>query len=397
MVRSEVSGGARIATLDGLRAVSIALVVFAHCCGTGLVPMNPCGHVAADLGVRTFFVTSGFLITTLLMRELRSQGRISLKRFFTRRCLRIFPAFYCYIAVLSLLAIVGVVALDAADLARAGTYTMNFRAERPWVVGHLWSLAVEEQFYLLWPLIIVLLGLRRAALAACAAIACAPLLRLAAWYFVPSARALTDQAFPCVFDTLAVGCCLAIVRDRLERSERYRAWQESRWFLPSCLASLCCLFVSRPWFELGVATTIANVSIALCIHWTVTHPARLLPRVLESRPLVWLGALSYPLYLWQQPFLNRHVASSFTAFPLNIALAISAAAVWYYVAEGRLVALRRTTTVMIVPAPIPFGDALVFSPSRTTAAATAPGARAYRDRSGESPGESTTGMPERGE
>ncbi len=365
MPRPDVSGTDRIAALDGLRAISILLVVGAHCCGTGLLPVNPCSHVAADLGVRSFFVISGFLITTLLMRELEQRGRLDLRRFFKRRCLRIFPAFYGYLAVLALLAVAGVVALDARDLLSAATYTMNFHSERPWLVGHLWSLAVEEQFYLLWPVVIVLLGLRRAAVVALAAIACAPLLRVAAWYLLPSTRALTDQAFPFVFDSLAVGCCLAIGRDRLERSPRYRAWQESRWFLPSCIGSLACLFATRPWFALGVATTIANISIALCIHWTVTHARHVGPRILETRGLVWLGALSYSLYLWQQPFLNRHVASPWTAFPLNLGLAVSAAAIWYYAAERRLIAMRKTHHRQIV-APAPLIDIPVRSRARTT-------------------------------
>jgi peptidoglycan/LPS O-acetylase OafA/YrhL len=359
---SEQDAPSRIPTLDGLRAVSILLVVYAHCCGTGLLPLNRAAHFAGDLGVRSFFVLSGFLITTLLMRELKEHGRISLRRFFARRSLRIFPALYCYVAVLALLAVVGVVALDGRDLANASTYTMNFRTERPWVIGHLWSLAVEEQFYFLWPLLFVLFGLGRAAVVACAAIACAPLLRVVAWYFVPSARGLTDQAFPFVFDTLAVGCGLAIVHERLERSARYRAWQASRWFLPSCLASIGCMFATRPWFALGVAPTLANVAIAMCVHWTVTHPRRAISRVLETRGFVWLGALSYPLYLWQQLFLNRHAASPLTAFPLNLALAIAASAAWYYVAERRLAAIRRAwrtrPTIAIVPVPtsVPLGE-----------------------------------------
>ncbi|MGH9888077.1 MAG: acyltransferase family protein, partial [bacterium] len=174
----------------------------AHTLGTGILPMTPVAHVFGDIGVRAFFVLSGFLITTLLLRERARDGTISLRGFYLRRALRIFPAFYAYLAVLIVLRAAGTIAPSNSDLAFAGTYTMNFHAERAWQVGHLWSLSVEEQFYLAWPLTLIVLGTRRALILALAAIAVAPLVRMVTWVSWPALRELTDQMFPCVFDAL---------------------------------------------------------------------------------------------------------------------------------------------------------------------------------------------------
>ena len=159
-----------IPALDGIRCVAISLVVLAHAAGTrnftGLeVALEPLGN----LGVRIFFVLSGFLISTLLFSELDARGSISLKGFYTRRFFRIFPAYYSFLFVIALLSAGGFVALHDNDLLHAFSYTSDYYRERSWLVGHTWSLSVEEQFYLLWPLVIVLAG-REGALRGAAAV-----------------------------------------------------------------------------------------------------------------------------------------------------------------------------------------------------------------------------------
>src|SRR5579872_915461 len=140
----------RIPSLDGLRAISIALVFLGHIVATRGAPqaLNPFIHVG-NLGVKVFFVISGFLITTLLLKEYSRTGRVSLRGFYTRRTLRIFPAFYTYVGIIIILHLLGFVALRENDLIHAITYTMNYQVTREWELNHLWSLAVEEQFYLL--------------------------------------------------------------------------------------------------------------------------------------------------------------------------------------------------------------------------------------------------------
>jgi peptidoglycan/LPS O-acetylase OafA/YrhL len=127
-------------------------------------PRPPAACSAGELGVHVFFVISGFLITGLLMEELALSGRISLSRFYLRRTLRIFPAYYAYLAIAFLAAVAGWVQLAPHDLMHGLSYTSNYYPSRSWFLGHTWSLSVEEQFYLLWPALVVLTGPRRAVL-----------------------------------------------------------------------------------------------------------------------------------------------------------------------------------------------------------------------------------------
>jgi peptidoglycan/LPS O-acetylase OafA/YrhL len=123
------------------------LVLLGHLRGTrGLGTFELGVGDFAHLGVLVFFVISGFLITSLLLAEEAKTGSVSLKRFYARRSLRIFPVSYSYIALIGILSLVG--SLHAATNAfwYAVTYTMNCVSGAPWVLGHLWSLSVEEQF-----------------------------------------------------------------------------------------------------------------------------------------------------------------------------------------------------------------------------------------------------------
>lgn len=330
----------RIPGLDGLRAISIMIVLCAHSMGTPHMPTIPHTAVFGDLGVRTFFVISGFLITTLLRAEFEATGRISLRDFYVRRVYRIFPAFYVYLAVIVGIAAIGWITVPAQDVAFAATYTMNFHAHRAWWLGHLWSLAVEEQFYLLWPLVLALLGPRRGLWFAIGAIAAAPVLRVFAWVVFPDLRPLTDQAFPFVADALATGCVLALARERLESSPLYVTWLDSPtfWLLP--LACIVALAVEKTGFNLAFGVTLGNLGIAMAIHRCVRHPTRPVGRVLASRPLVFVGALSYSLYLWQQPFVNRHGDSIVNSFPIHLACAFGMALLSYYLVEQPVLALR---------------------------------------------------------
>jgi peptidoglycan/LPS O-acetylase OafA/YrhL len=332
----------RIPGLDGLRAISILIVLCAHSAGTRHVPSWLQVSVFGDLGVRTFFVISGFLITTLLVAEHRKHGRISLRDFYIRRVYRIFPAFYVYLAILLIITALGWIELPAHDVAFAATYTMNFHAERAWWLGHLWSLAVEEQFYLLWPFVMSVLRPQRALWFALGGIIAAPILRVTAFKLWPEIRPLTDQAFPFVFDSLATGCVLALARDWLETSPTYLTWIDSPgwafWTLP--LACVYALSVHRAGFNLAFGVTLGNLGIAMAIHRCVRHPTFPVGRVLEWRPLVFIGALSYSLYLWQQPFVNRHADSIVNAFPFHIVIAFGAALLSYYLVEQPMLALR---------------------------------------------------------
>src|SRR5579871_2825103 len=141
----------RVPSLDGLRAVSILLVLWCHVAPTwGIAGRSVLGKVAseAEIGVDVFFAISGFLITLLLLRESDRHGSISLRGFFARRALRLLPAFAAYLLYVAALARAGIVEAAAVDWVAASTYTINtlsvFGHQTTWALGHLWSLAVEE-------------------------------------------------------------------------------------------------------------------------------------------------------------------------------------------------------------------------------------------------------------
>src|SRR5262249_24363883 len=137
----------RMPSLDGVRAIAVALVVISHITGNELASLPILWRFdLGNLGVRIFFVLSGYLITSLLVAELAATNTISLPKFYLRRSLRIFPAFYVMLIVLVVLWRLGLMKLDWASVAISGLYLSDFfRVAVP--LGHTWSLAVEEQFY----------------------------------------------------------------------------------------------------------------------------------------------------------------------------------------------------------------------------------------------------------
>jgi peptidoglycan/LPS O-acetylase OafA/YrhL len=334
----------RIASLDGLRAISIGLVLISHLVGTRFffVPVR-LGRIfeLGELGVRVFFVISGFLITQLLLKELGASGRIKLSRFYFRRTFRIFPPYYVFIGVLIALNFFSVIQLAQGDSIHALTYTSNYAPNRSWNVGHTWSLSVEEQFYLLWPAVLILIGKRRALWAAAALIPLCPIIRLVIWEWVPSMQSGIGAQFETVADSIAAGCLLAGVRDWLNRSRRYQRLQSSKWFL---LVPFAVLFANalhdhpRLYFFFGY--TAMNLGIAACVDWCVTNHAGRLGRALNSRSMVFVGVMSYSIYLWQQVFLNRYSSSIVTQFPINIVMVCVASFASFYLVERPSLRLR---------------------------------------------------------
>jgi peptidoglycan/LPS O-acetylase OafA/YrhL len=269
----------------------------------------------AHYGVRVFFVISGYLITTLLLQEESRFGSISLSRFYLRRTFRIFPVAYLY-----LLAMMPFIAMAAWKWVVVWLYGATYVQDLPWDLSHLWSLSVEEQFYLVWPLAIVV-SRRHAKKFAWLAI----LIAVVAQYVV--GKRFSDAVspfffFPCVMDSLAAGCLLALYSPRLPRI----SW---RWWLLLLVEPLMsgagAIQAGWPIPQLfaHTSTVIFDALVAVLIVEITKYP----PKWLNSPILVWIGSLSYSLYIWQMPFLNP-------AYKINpaigILLAFAAASVSYY-------------------------------------------------------------------
>ena len=338
----------RIPSLDGLRAVSIALVVVSHLVYTHGVDL-PAGidrrwfDGLSMLGVRVFFVISGFLITRLLFHELDATGKISLRQFYFRRTLRIFVPYYAFLAVAFGLDWLGGLELQPRDVLHALTYTVNYFPDRAWVIGHAWSLSLEEQFYLFWPLVLVVAGKRTGLKLALAFVLLAPFIRLAYSYLSPElVRYELGYRFETASDAVATGCLLAAAYDRLAR---HSLWQ---WIAQSGLLAVVPIMVVgaslmdvtlKRYLLFGV--TAQNIGIAVCIAWCVSHPGGWAGRILNVSPVAWVGRMSYSIYLWQQLFLNPYSDGEANRYPLNLALVAIVSTASYVLVERPSLALRQ--------------------------------------------------------
>ncbi|MBK9178122.1 MAG: acyltransferase [Acidimicrobiales bacterium] len=294
--------------LDGLRAVAVLAVMAFH---AGL-------SFAAGgfLGVDVFFVLSGFLITSLLLEERQVRGGIALGRFYARRALRLFPALVLVVVACLLwtgLAESSAVFVQTAkDAGITAVYAMNWIAaltDRPLLglLEHTWSLAIEEQFYLVWPLtLLVLLGGRRtprAVLVFCTvALVGAPLLRFAL-LDGPGTYARVYNGLDTRADALLAGCLVATLYTlRLLPGPRaLRPWLQVLGGAAAVALLVLFRYSARDLFLYRWGLTLATVSAAVLIAALAAAPGGLLARPLRLRPVVWVGRISYGLYLWHWP------------------------------------------------------------------------------------------------
>lgn len=336
----------RIPSLDGLRAVSIFLVLFDHFSYYAGRPVNTFSF--GNLGVRVFFIISGFLITSILASEIEKNSVINIKKFYFRRLLRIFPAYYFYILFILVLTGLGFYDNSFSDFIIPLTFTSNYLSAVPIEFVHTWSLSVEEQFYIFLPGIIFICGLEKTKKFLLFAFFVAPILR------VLNINALMTSGefeiptwflfgFHTNIDVLVTGCLLALNREKLHLNRLYNYFLNStKIFLTlPILIIFITSYYKFTYAFLGVGMTIVNVSVALCVDWLIVNHQKILGRILNSPPFKFIGVMSYSLYLWQQPFINYSENVPLTYFPLNIILMILLSLLSYYIIERRFLRWRQ--------------------------------------------------------
>jgi peptidoglycan/LPS O-acetylase OafA/YrhL len=329
-----------VPALDGLRAVAVTCVIAFHATG---YPR------AGWLGVDLFFVLSGFLITTLLMEERGRDGRVSFHAFYRRRALRLFPALFVMLAVVAV--VTAAQSRSFLGVTAGALYFANFLmavdpAAVPDDLTHLWSLAAEEQFYFVWPLVLflVLTGRRRVGLI----VATGGALAATAWgmYLHEAGATWSRVAFAPDTRSIAilVGCALALVRPPTTRGLGYVA-------LPLVIS----LFVLDFQRVVGIAPTLILFAISSAALIAACREKGMLAVALSIPPAVFLGRISYGLYLWHVPIfvaLGAKTTDPGAATVVAVALTLVAAIASYYLVE--LPFLRRKhTSQTLAPRPVP--------------------------------------------
>jgi peptidoglycan/LPS O-acetylase OafA/YrhL len=269
------------APLDGLRAISILLVVTAHTTDPLFGPLH------GAVGVTIFFVISGYLISTLLMREEERRGRARIGAFYIRRAFRILPLYY--LTLIAYIVLIGLLHLQAGSaslwhsLPWYATYQNDLAPHGAGIFGQSWSLAVEEKYYLLWPAAFVIPALLRRRLPVAAGLA----------VLTAVASLWPATSYFAIYTPILLGCVIAIVLDdpRLYRHAQRLANTPVALLLAAALVAWDLLF------ENGSDVHIVFGVLAALLFPALLIGPRWLSRLLSNRVLVYIGIRSYAVYL----------------------------------------------------------------------------------------------------
>lgn len=355
-----VTAPIRFDGIDGLRAFAVTVVIAAH----SLVPFLPGGLVGVDV----FFGISGFLITYLLLQERQRFGSVSLKGFWLRRALRILPALLTVVVVIDLLSVaytvvgVGVLHLKAQEevtqvlpaTPAVLLYYSNWMlvaTHTTWLgwFGPMWSLSVEEQFYLLWPLVLVLVLRSRGRFGTLAGICLTVCMLANVWRIVTFNGSDLFQTFNTLFrvDMLLLGVLLAIA---LQAGHAALIGRITRWTVWPAIAWLLLVLILMPqWGAPGaegavrlyydVGLPLVGLSTFSIIGFLVTHRSSRLTAALQLRPLAYVGRISYGMYLWHYAIVHALFHTRMPAvgvFLVGMALTIGVATLSWRLIERPL-------------------------------------------------------------
>jgi len=295
-----------LSSLNGFRAISILMVILSH---LFFESENIFIRIfSGNFGVLIFFVISGFLITTLLLKEKIKKGRISLKNFYIRRVLRIFPVAMLYLAILAILNVIFGLGIELPSFLSSILYLHNtsvFHAP-DWYTGHYWSLSVEEQFYLLFPFLLTR-SLRGYVTTVVLIMLAIPVVRLAAahHYFTFSAFVYFDELIRGLTGIL-VGSLFSFLL--FLGWIRHDLFQSGFKWMISLFLFLAAAVISSNTIQMipsSVSFTISSFLIAILLIINLA-PAGYdwVFRILNNRQVVYVGILSYSIYIWQQMFIH---------------------------------------------------------------------------------------------
>jgi peptidoglycan/LPS O-acetylase OafA/YrhL len=301
-----------IPSLDGIRAVAVGLVFVAH---AGLDQIVPGG-----LGVTIFFVLSGFLITTLMRQEHATRGAMDLPAFYLRRLLRLMPPLALAVLILGGLSAAGVIGggFSATGLMAALFYFGNYHEiltdshGMPEGLTVVWSLAVEEHFYLLFPPVAAWL-LRRRSRRLTATLLGGACVALLAWRWLLALHGVSAdyiyKATDTRVDAILTGCLMALLANPWLEPAALPPRQHARLAAACGLLLLASLVCRDDLFRMTLRYTLQNIACAGLLYLAVSQATHRPWRWLQSAPLVYLGSVSYTIYLFHHAILlalHRH-------------------------------------------------------------------------------------------
>jgi peptidoglycan/LPS O-acetylase OafA/YrhL len=339
----------RLRSLDGLRALAVSMVFVHH--------VVPAALPGGALGVSLFFALSGYLITAILLEERERTGRISLPSFYARRALRLYPALIVLVVAATVAAWVQDVGNPVPDAIAALLYLTDFYAQFDVHLNlllHTWSLAVEEQFYLVWPAVLIV-GLARGwrldlvtGVAILGGIASVAALEL----FVGADKVPYITFLPTSNLPMIGGGVLLALMLRTRRGTRLCAR------FSGTAAAAAALAVLGLGMVCGSAVAFAVLPVVVPVAHLLLHRESAISRVLSLRPVVWLGERSYGFYLWHYPVLlslSLHVESELVVGLAGLAIVLAATELsWRYV---ELPFLRRKRRYQVIQARLAGGFA----------------------------------------
>jgi hypothetical protein len=337
-------------SLNGLRAISIFFVILHHLLIKGQIRENYITDLIPDgqFGVNIFFVISGFLITSLLIKEEINEEKISLKYFYIRRILRIFPAYYFYLFILFILFINKIIYISGFSWFTAIFYLKDF-VRYDWYTSHAWSLSVEEQFYLFYPIIFILGNKMRKNINIFFILF--PIILKTYIYFHPNLPNFCFNQLSIFYriDAISFGCILAYYKEFL--ITLFNKYLKLYFYLSILVISLISSlpfylnmklnsnFMFFNFVFLTTYGTVSNLCISVILFYSVFGKKSIWHQILNHKVLNFIGLLSYSIYLWQQFFISD-LKYIITSFPFNLIFLFLVSLFSYYVIEKPILKLK---------------------------------------------------------
>lgn len=347
---------------DGMRGISILLVLITHLGWTALIDINSSVDIrlkyllSGTTGVNIFFTLSGFLITSILLKERQKRGSINFKVFYLKRFLRLLPPLVLFLSALLIFMYFGCIASNYKSIGYSFFYISNYipKAIYSSELGSTWSLSVEEQFYIFWPFAVYLFRRNRNLLIflfLTIAVCLLFLLARESSFFLQlldfmnykelSTKYFTNRwIFPAIL-TILMGCFAGILSLNKNFMGRLKA-KSGLLFLVGILLFSCFIFIPSSLFGLG--WFVQSIGTSILILYVLLNQESKFVALMEYKPIAFIGKLSYGIYIYQGLFLGTGPFTNgmtIQEYPLNIILTFLIAILSYVLIEKRFLLLKK--------------------------------------------------------